>query len=261
MMLSFSVLSLIVCLLHVSQHATAVTCPPLNPPLPLHGPLAGRPEISDAARSLQESVETTLQEGVLLDNLTTSFSVEFYSLEDKAPLFRYHFSAPGLANASIGVSEVDSDTIYRLGSISKVFTVYTFLASVGDASWNQPITKYVPELAQAARRTKDDSVLDKVRWGDVTVGSLASHVSGISRDPAPNGQADFLLRLLAGFPAVPAVGGEYCNGTEDAQFPCDRACKVNSQGIREVSTNPVLSVLHEPFGTASRCPGTEYADL
>ena len=226
--------SILSCFLHLS---IAQSCPPFNPPLPLSGALAGRPAIINAAQGLPATIETELRTATLLDNKTTSFSIDFYSLGDDKPLFNYHFSAPELVNASEGVTEVDSDTVYRLGSISKVFTVYTFLASVGDLSWNQPITKYVPELAREARATMVANDLDVVRWEDVTVGSLAAQLSGIARGPAPNAEADMALQHLAGFPPVPHVNGTYCNGTPELQLPCDR------EGENMASTETFLLTL------------------
>jgi hypothetical protein len=216
---SYVTLTLLLCWSHL---ADSITCPPFNPPLPISAPLAGTAAISRAVQALTTSVEIVLADGTVLDNTTTSFSSDFYSLDENRPLFNYHFSAPGLSNASEGVTEVDSETVYRVGSVSKVFTVYAFLANVGDVSWNQPITKYVPELARVASSTADDSDLDVVRWEDVTIGSLASQLSGIARDPAPNAQVDMALRLAAGFPAVPPVNGTYCNGSALVQLPCDR---------------------------------------
>ena len=200
-------------------------CPPFGPPLPLSGPLAGRAAINDATQAVQASIKTALKDGSVFDSNTTSFSIDFYSLQDEKPIFNYHYSAPGLATAEQGVKKVDSDTIYRLGSITKAFTVYTYLASVGDISWNQPVTKYIPELARAGKETLNDRDYDAVRWQDVTLGSLASQLSGIVQSPAPNAEADLVLQSFAGFLPVPHVNGTFCDGSVLAKFPCDRKCE------------------------------------
>lgn len=161
-------------------------------------------------------------------SLDDSFSVDFYSVRDAQPLFTYHHSAPDLANATEGVQRVDSNTIYRTGSISKVFTVYTYLQNVGDSTWNQPITRYVPQLAAVANATEDSDV-DVVKWEDVTVGALASHLAGIARDAALSPMNDAQLTFL-GLPAVPSVNGSFCGGNQLIQFPCDRECE--SRNIR-----------------------------
>lgn len=53
------------------------------------------------------------------------------------------------------------------------------LAEDGDRILNDPVTKYLPELPGG---TGDQEAIEHVQWGDVTVGQLASHMSGISRD-------------------------------------------------------------------------------
>ena len=66
---------------------------------------------------------------------------------------------------------VDENSIFRIGSLSKLFTVYTFLIERGMRDWREPITKYVVELANAANNTTD--------WRDITIEDLASHMAGI----------------------------------------------------------------------------------
>lgn len=200
----------------------AQACPPFPPNLPISGPLAGTAAITAAIQNITGFIDAILAEGLISDN-DTSFSVDIYSLHDGGSLFTYHHSAPNLKNAKEGATSVDSNSIYRIGSISKVFTVYTYLASSGDITWNEPVTKYVPELAKAASATQDDSDLDAVRWDDVTLGSLASHLAGVIRDV--QGNLPSSLSIL-GLPPVPPTNGSYCGSTPQFQFPCDRACKL-----------------------------------
>jgi hypothetical protein len=114
-----------------------------------------------------------------------SYSIQIFSTNPGPPiLWERHRTAKDLPANTTGVKQVDGDTVYRLGSVSKVFTVLAFLAEVGDVQWNQPITKYVPELAKQPSRTASTD-FDEVRetaWDDITLGALASQVSGIGRD-------------------------------------------------------------------------------
>ncbi|AEO59506.1 hypothetical protein MYCTH_2128565 [Thermothelomyces thermophilus ATCC 42464] len=57
----------------------------------------------------------------------------------------------------------------------------TFEAHDGDSKWNDPIIKYVPELAAAADKAKEDPVAN-VAWDEVTIGTLAGQLSGAIRD-------------------------------------------------------------------------------
>ncbi|KAK4152674.1 D-alanyl-D-alanine-carboxypeptidase/endopeptidase AmpH [Chaetomidium leptoderma] len=115
---------------------------------------------------------------------TTSYSIEVFSTSKENPIiFDWHHTAASLAAATntSGVSKTDANAVYRLGSLTKVFTVYTWLAQDGDSKWNEPITKYVPELAEAAQRAKADPV-SNVPWDEVTIGALAGQMSGAIRD-------------------------------------------------------------------------------
>jgi hypothetical protein len=117
-----------------------------------------------------------------------SYSVQIFSTNPGASiLWERHRTAKDLPTNTTGVKKVDGDTVYRLGSVSKVFTVLAFLAERGDVEWNQPITKYIPELGKLAGRPKADG-FDSVRetdWDDITIGALASQVSGLGRDCEP----------------------------------------------------------------------------
>ncbi|AEO69810.1 uncharacterized protein THITE_2056623 [Thermothielavioides terrestris NRRL 8126] len=116
----------------------------------------------------------------------TSYSIEVFSTSKDHPvIFSWHHTAPSNSSTNstaVGVSKTDGDTVYRLGSLSKIFTVLTWLAQDGDAKWNDPITKYVPELAAAADgRAKRDPVAN-VPWDEVTIAALAGQLSGAIRD-------------------------------------------------------------------------------
>ena len=70
---------------------------------------------------------------------------------------------------------MDADTVYRMGSLTKIFTVYTFLVEAGDIHFDSPITDYVPELA-ALVNNRSANVIKRVAWEDITIRDLASHI-------------------------------------------------------------------------------------
>jgi len=162
---------------------------------PLLGPDFPPPQNLSASLSIQlADANFTQQLHQLLSNQnstygqfdanTTSFSVYGFSIHEDKPLFQHDYSAPILAT-STGVKKVDENSIYRIGSISKLFTVYAFLLENGDVHWNEPITKYVPELAALAKNQDDQqNPIDHVAWEDITIGSLASHMADIGRECA-----------------------------------------------------------------------------
>lgn len=149
----------------------------------LRGPVFPTPSHPDSSKAIQaarEAFPKVLDEALstgLLDNSTTSFSINVFSASDNKTLFSYHFEAPGL-NGSLPSGHLNDDTIYRIGSLSKLFTVYTLLAKTGFTDFNQPITKYIPELAAA----DTNSTLNEAQWSDITVEALASQLAGITRD-------------------------------------------------------------------------------
>lgn len=176
----------------------APNCPPLGPvfPKPSSQTLTSSPAIQAAIANLTATF--TARDA---DNSTgaysTSYSIEVWSASDpdNTPIFSWHHTAPNLTasrnyNSTVGVRTVDKDTVYRLGSLTKIFTIYTWLVQDGDTRWNEPITNYVPELAAVADKAKEDPV-GNVDWGEVTIGALASQLAGVVRDcesPASDGE-------------------------------------------------------------------------
>jgi hypothetical protein len=117
-----------------------------------------------------------------IEGQQNSYSVEVFSASDGNSPFTYHHTAPNLPTFnSTGVTKVDGNSVYRLGSLTKLFTIYTFLINDGDIHWNTPITQYVPELRTIAASRGGDATT-KVSWTDITVGALASHMAGIAAD-------------------------------------------------------------------------------
>lgn len=159
-------------------------------PCPLYGPLYPKPSnllqhpaIQAAAKTLDEIFPKYIDH----DNTTGadhfSYSVEVFSGNDEnKPLWSHYWTAPNLGGFnSTGVKKVDTNTVFRIGSITKIFTVLAFLATVGDTHWNEPVTKYLPELKKYAEKTPGGSMMVP-DWEEVTLGSLASQTSGLIRD-------------------------------------------------------------------------------
>ena len=119
---------------------------------------------------------------------TTSFSLALFSTSagnsSEQPFFyQYHHTALSLKNSSSGTQSVDADSIYRIGTLTQVFTVWLFLIEAGESVWYSPVTKYVPELTEAVRvLNAEQNPIEYVDWDDVLIGDLASHLAGIGRD-------------------------------------------------------------------------------
>ncbi|KAL1894019.1 hypothetical protein Sste5346_006161 [Sporothrix stenoceras] len=227
-MLSPTTLAGLAALASTAQAAVNSTpCPLVNAGLPAPSLLStvGASYIKDAINSTDlqflAAANGLIPYGTYESN-TTAFAVEVYSVASGESLYTFSFNPPGLADThTVGVTNIASDTVFRLGSVSKLWTTYVFLIAVGDRSWNDPITDYVPELASlvAAENNIADSV-DHVDWSSVTVGSLASQLGGIARDAAYNAG----LQSALGSVGVPNAGGfnhSTCGDTR-LMIPCNR---------------------------------------
>ncbi|KAK6812578.1 hypothetical protein RU639_011752 [Aspergillus parasiticus] len=124
---------------------------------------------------------------------TTSFSFSLFSANQGTAsaspfFFDYHYTAPSLQNSSSQIRHVNRDSVYRIGGLTQIFTVWTSLVEAGDGIWHDPVTKYLPELAAITKtaNAKQDPVR-YVDWEDITVGQLASHMAGLPRDYCVDG--------------------------------------------------------------------------
>jgi hypothetical protein len=163
----------------------APNCPLIGPEFPPPKRLAEHPKWKAAIANI-----TAVFDYIDTSNITGvdkfSYSLQVFSTNPGAPiLWERYRTAKNLPKNTTGVTTVDRDTVYRLGSVTKVYTVLAFLAEAGDVQWNSPITKYVPELAKLSTNGSSSDGFDDVRqtaWDDITLGALASQVSGIGRD-------------------------------------------------------------------------------
>ena len=114
-----------------------------------------------------------------VENVT--FSIGLFSIHDPAAAkLQYHYTSPQIANATQGATKVDGDSIYRVASISKLFTVFAGLLELTEEDWNRPLIEIIPELADPARVTagKEDPVYT-IQWDKITPWALAAHLAGI----------------------------------------------------------------------------------
>ncbi|KAJ6189191.1 hypothetical protein N7519_004099 [Penicillium mononematosum] len=121
-----------------------------------------------------------------------------------------------------GVKEVDEDTMFRIGSISKLWTMFLFMTLEGTRYFHEPVSKYVPELQIEYSPAQAKDKINYLQWSDVTIGELASHQAGLARDYA-FGDLGFKSDLLQsmGFPSLPEDEQLTCG----SEYPCDRQGK------------------------------------
>ena len=148
-------------------------------------------EADASVRTTLAALQSTLQSLSSSSNSTldpsTSFSIEAFSSQSNEPLFQFHHAGSSVKASTDGLKNITRDSIYRIGSVSKLPTVYLFLIEAGDTYFSQPITKFVPELAAAAAAqnsstTEQNNALETTQWDQITIGALASQLAGIQRD-------------------------------------------------------------------------------
>ncbi|KAI1374465.1 beta-lactamase/transpeptidase-like protein [Hypoxylon crocopeplum] len=164
-------------------------CPLYGLGFPKPTNILAQPGIGVAAKSLDDAFSQYIDNGENTGSGGFSYSVEVFSADTEEPLWSHHWTAPNLGSLnSPGVSTVDGDTVYRIGSVTKVFSILAFLAEVGDAMWNEPITKYVPEIKALVTAGDFSHSITTPDWDSITIGSLASQMSGLVRDYALLGE-------------------------------------------------------------------------
>jgi len=114
-------------------------------------------------------VEQLFESGQLLSNVT-AFYIDVFSTQTKASIYNYAYSAE-LLKPALTAGLLDDSTIMRIGSVSKLFTVYTLLNAAGIDIFQDHVTDYLPEL-------KGNTEPGKIKWDEITVGALASQQGG-----------------------------------------------------------------------------------
>ena len=204
-LLSFSVLSIPLI------HAACYDPSPFFPlPLWPHGSRTLAPAFSSIAKHLDDILAKEKYN-------TSSLSLSITSQTDT--LWSYSHTARIQNTTRPGDQHVDEDSLYRIASITKTFTVLALLqqARAGNLSLDDPVLAYIPEL------TSPGYVLP---WKDVTLRSLASQLSGLPREFA---QADLLNEVpdpsLFGLPILSEEEKEKlptCYEYADHRTPCNR---------------------------------------
>ena len=178
-------------LLLISSALAFTPCPLLGPAFPPFTLNSTNSELVSSMKELTKSFDSLVKtdtgpNGDVSPNTTFSialFSSNPGSSEGEPFFWQYHYTSPALKSTSGTTSDVNADSIYRIGGLTEVFTVWSLLLAEGDHVFSDVITKYLPELNTASllQGAKADPV-HHTRWDEITVGQLMSHMSGLARD-------------------------------------------------------------------------------
>ncbi|CVK94620.1 uncharacterized protein FMAN_03645 [Fusarium mangiferae] len=201
-------------------------------------------DFSDTIAQLNATFKKIDRNGTL-EGFNTTFYVQAFSASDT--LFQHGY-VPSSMKGFLTSGSLNEDTVFRVGSVSKLLTVYTLLAEVGIKHMNDPVTKWVPELALAARNNKGDPTR-KVQWDEVTIGQLAGHMAGISRnfgffDMSSIIESTHQSPELYGLPILNKKERPHCSVSDPSLKPCSR--KEFFQGIMTQSFFPITSTANTP---------------
>lgn len=153
----------------LSASLAASLCPIYGPVFPSSKSLVTSPAFNKALSNLREQINHAFETGESSKGLVSTndtYSIQIFSVSDEEAIFDYHHEGTNLSNSA----PINGDSVYRIGSTTKLLTVYLLLLEAGDKILQDPITHYLPEL-----KGKDS-------WDQITAGALASHLGGISAD-------------------------------------------------------------------------------
>ncbi|KAF2235028.1 beta-lactamase/transpeptidase-like protein, partial [Viridothelium virens] len=223
-------------------------CPTLGPVFPAPRTLNTN-SLQDVFQNLTETLNHAIATGNgthgAVDN-NTAYSVQFFSLIENMPAFEWYYTPAPIQNASFGTKKIDGDSIFRIGSLTKLFTVYALLLELGDIYWDEPVTKFLPELQKQSQESLSDAV-DFVRWDDVTLGALASHLAGVTRDleTQTSISTEVPAAQLAEYGLPPLSRADLPLCVENATAPCNRseflAALATRQPTYAPNTTPIYS--------------------
>ncbi|KAM0550723.1 hypothetical protein ACHAPJ_008788 [Fusarium lateritium] len=193
-----SITSIILLAVHFTS--AELKCRPEGPVLPQPTALANSAIFKAAAANLTETlnaaVSGSIEAGWPVSNVSFSLAVVSADQDEPGvPIWEYHRLAT--ANTK-GTKNLNRDSQYLIGSISKVFTDYVLLKSGVDL--DAPVTEFLPSL---------DDTKSTIQWRDVNLRMLASYLGGT---PANYGFSEFYFLkevfLACGLPPI-----------EDSDYP------------------------------------------
>ena len=148
--------------------------------------------IKEALKSVDVFLELLTTRGIdlvesgLMTTPTVALSVGV--ILDQELIWDQHY---GLRNISDSSTKPTKDSIYRIGSISKIFTLLATMDARdrGILSLDDAINKYIPEFSLKALPFPKQKALPS----EITFGQLCSHLGGLTRESPCYGQPDDLV--------------------------------------------------------------------
>ncbi|KAH7130307.1 beta-lactamase/transpeptidase-like protein, partial [Dendryphion nanum] len=182
-------------------------CPILGPVFPPAKSLSTSSSFKTALASLQSQLQDAFKTGDSAHGpvgINDTYSIQIFSAAKKDLLFEQHHRGTNLA----AETPIDGNSVYRVGSVAKMYTVYLLLLQSGDAIFSEPLTRYLPEL-------KGQSF-----WDEITVGALAGQIGGVIAD-FTNRTIVYSVDSIAGGGLGAAFPGAFPLLEKNETSPCD----------------------------------------
>ncbi|KAF5574526.1 beta-lactamase [Fusarium subglutinans] len=222
--------------------ANAWYCPPPGPVLPAAKSPSTSPHIKEAIDDLFAALKLVSETWYP----NTAISVAAKSLHEETPFVSHHIYPIGGLNTS-GVAAIDEETVYRVSSVSKLFPVLALLRL--GVSLEDPVIKYLPEL-RSIRVAEAPDAITTIQWEHITIGMLASHMSGIAAEYAVD-LAAVPFDLGPAFQALDKKSFPPCavTGLNPETLPqCTRADFFRDFGIRHPVFAPGTAPVYSNIG-------------
>ncbi|KAL6240931.1 hypothetical protein RBB50_012190 [Rhinocladiella similis] len=172
------------CIAAATIGTTTNICPLLGPAFPKPTGLSSNEGFQKALQHLDDDLVTALETGVSIHGSApfnaTTFSVGMFDTDEDDLIYQHHYVNEAVRASAVGTNDPDSDSVYRLGSITKLLTAYLWMIHMGDETFGDPVTKYIPELLDHASSSEDRGNGALPKWDEITIGQLASHMAGLT---------------------------------------------------------------------------------
>jgi len=170
-----------------SQELELSDCSLLGPIYPMPANITASPIIRETQTTFVKLLDEAFVNGTTswgsFNVVNTSVSIGVFSAQTEGFLSEYHHAGSGpLIQDGLTGGKLNVNTLYRIGSIGKFLTVYTFMVKLGSKYWSEPVVNFVPELMDA----RDYGAVRSINWSQITLGSLARQMSGLPRDCMPS---------------------------------------------------------------------------
>ena len=157
----------------VTLNTAVSNCPPLGAVLPP----PKKPSTNAAVKEVLSQLKALQKEASVLLGDATGLSLSIASAYEDDVLASLAYT-PQVYNAT-GTHKVDGDTVFRIASVSKVFTVMGLLLLGDKIDFSDRITKYVPELNHLKVEQSVKNRVTTVDWDRISIDALTSQLSGV----------------------------------------------------------------------------------